>query len=429
MTMDSRGCDLTGAWTVSVSIPSPDGGRIVASVDVPRPEVVTVHHEPYERLPLFNLSAWAGWQRGRPLAGLKAQECTACFALHPDSVVVAAGSADDATRYERGLDWEADLAWGSVGRLPGGRIGPEQPVFISYAYTPARLDSIVQDATGAIALRRGEPHIATPHPPALSEGEARLVNVFLERQADALAADCLYPILESGFPEPTQSGASVAERLLPRTLARLVNGEPLKVLAWGDSVTDGGFLDDPARERWQCQFVERLRERYPKSPIDLVTEAWGGRNTSLYLAEPPGSIHNYQEKVLDAKPDLIVMEFVNDAGLPADIYEERHRKLLEDFRRIGAEWIILTPHYIRPDWMGLTRQREIDEDPRPYVAFLRKFAAENDIALADASLRYGRLWRQGIPYNTMMKNNVNHPDARGMRIFADSLIALFPGAE
>ena len=302
-------------------------------------------------------------------------------------------------------------------------------MFISYAYTPARLDSIVQDATGAIALRRGEPHIATPHPPTLSEGETRLVNVFLERQADALAADCLYPILESGFPEPTQSGASVAERLLPRTLARLENGEPLKVLAWGDSVTDGGFLDDPARERWQCQFVERLRERHPKSPIHLVTEAWGGRNTSLYLAEPPGSIHNYQEKVLEAKPDLIVMEFVNDAGLPADIYEERHRKLLEDFRRIGAEWIILTPHYIRPDWMGLTRQREIDEDPRPYVAFLRKFAAQNHIALADASLRYGRLWRQGIPYNTMMKNNINHPDARGMRIFADSLIALFPGAE
>ena len=51
------------------------------------------------------------------------------------------------------------------------------------------------------------------------------------------------------------------------------------------------------------------------------------------------------------------------------------------------------------------------------------------VNLADASLRYGRLWRQGIPYNTMMKNNINHPDARGMRIFADSLIALFPGAE
>lgn len=39
---------------------------------------------------------------------------------------------------------------------------------------------------------------------------------------------------------------------------------------------------------------------------------------------------------------------------------------------IGAEWIILSPHYVRPDWMGLTKEREIDDDPRPYVKGDRK---------------------------------------------------------
>ena len=53
--------------------------------------------------------------------------------------------------------------------------------------------------------------------------------------------------------------------------------------------------------------------------------------------------------------------------------------------------------------MGLTRQRDIDDDPRPYVAGLRQFAAARNVALADASLRYGRLWRQGMP--------VQHADA------------------
>ena len=94
--------------------------------------------------------------------------------------------------------------------------------------------------------------------------------------------------------------------------------------------------------------------------IELVTEAWGGRNTSTYLREPPGSPHNYQEKVLDVRPDLIVSEFVNDAGLGPAQVEERYGRLLADFGRIGAEWIILTPHYVRPDWMGLTREREIE---------------------------------------------------------------------
>jgi hypothetical protein len=76
--------------------------------------------------------------------------------------------------------------------------------------------------------------------------------------------------------------------------------------------------------------------------------------------------------------------------------------------------------------MGLTKQYDIDDDPREYVKFLRNFTSKNKIPLADASLRYGRLWRQGIPYNTLMKNNINHPDARGMKIFADALMALFP---
>ena len=61
-------------------------------------------------------------------------------------------------------------------------------------------------------------------------------------------------------------------------------------------------------------FVERFA-KYQAANIELVTEAWGGRNTDSYLAEPPGSEHNYREKVLGRKPDLIVSEFVNDAGL------------------------------------------------------------------------------------------------------------------
>ena len=46
---------------------------------------------------------------------------------------------------------------------------------------------------------------------------------------------------------------------------------------------------------------------------------------------------------------------VNDAGLSPQAVEQRYSKLLTDFEKIGAEWIILTPHYVRPDWMGLNR--------------------------------------------------------------------------
>ena len=99
---------------------------------------------------------------------------------------------------------------------------------------------------------------------------------------------------------------------------------------------------------------------------------------------------------------------------------------MPDFRGIGTEWIILTPLYLGPAWLAFAREKQIGEDPRPYVAGLRQFAANHRVALADASIRWGRLWRQGIPYRTLLLNGINHPDARGMKIFADSLMALFP---
>jgi hypothetical protein len=230
----------------------------------------------------------------------------------------------------------------------------------------------------------------------------------------------LFPILETVYPEEPSRGPSPAETFLPRTMARLRSGEPLKILAWGDSVTTAG--------RFQPLFLAHLWRRFPQAEIELVTEAWPGKNTLDYLAESPGSGRNFSEKVLAQKPDLILSEFVNDASLresPGET-QARYERIREAFRVIGAEWILLAPHYVKPDWMGLDRQRNIDDDPRPYVRFLREFARNNQIALADASRRYGRLWRQGIPYLTLMENGINHPNLAGHQILADSLLALFP---
>jgi lysophospholipase L1-like esterase len=257
----------------------------------------------------------------------------------------------------------------------------------------------------------------------LEDGDTHLANVFIDVTTTALTDDLIFPILEKAFPEPPRTTPTPAEQLLPKTVARLKSGQPLRILAWGDSVTCGSFVDE--QDRWQCQFVRRLQQAFPGAVIELLTEAWDGRSTGSYLQEPPGSIHNYQEKVLDLKPDLVISEFVNDAGTAPEIICDRYQKLHQDFTAIGAEWIILTPHYVRPDWMGLTSQKNIDADPRPYVKTIRKLAADNGIALADAALRHGRLWRQGIPYNTLMTNAINHPNAAGLKLFADALIALF----
>lgn len=409
---------LAGDWQVKVE---KDG--LTGTVSVDAPETVRVTDEKVGRLPVFNTQG-AAYARGAKLSGVRAQECSVRYALDPESLTVRA--APGGALFVRGKDYEAELTWGCVGRLEGGAIGAETPVAVSYVYGTMRLDAVVLTADQKIVLRRGVPHVSLPVQPELAAGETRLANVWVTAGLKKLSEANLFPVLETAYPEPPKTVPAPAERLLPKTMAKLNAGGQVRILAWGDSVTDGGYLPERDVNRWQEQFARRLRARYPKARIVLMTEAWGGRNTGSYRAEPPGSPKNYKEKVLDLKPDLIVSEFVNDAGLNEAGVFQRYGLIRDEFAAIGAEWIILTPHYVRPDWMGLASEKGIDEDPRPYVKALRKFTAENRLALADASLRYGRLWRLGLPYSTLLMNNINHPNPYGMGVFADALMALFP---
>ena len=413
--------ELAGDWKVRVAHTAA-GVMAAGTFVVAPPDIVEVLNEKIPTLPLFN-STVPGWVKGVALKEVKAAECTVIRALDPDSLVVKTAPGREGAILERGRDWEADSEWGTVGRLAEGRVAEGQPVWASYRAALRRIDSVVRLTDGTLELVHGEPQIVLCEPPSIPAGSERLVNVYLPGRIETLSDANLFPILESVCPPLAPDQPPQARARLPETLRRLEAGEKLKILAWGDSVTTYG--------RWQSMFVERLKARYPQADIELVTEAWGGRNTGSYLAEPPGSEHNYREKVLDARPHLIVSEFVNDAGMtPADV-DRQYGRLLADFRDIGAEWIVLTPHYVMPEWMGpgfLERgQRDIDDDPRPYVAGLKAFVAAHPepVALADAARRYGRLWRQGIPYLTLMENNINHPNVAGHRIFADALDEVF----
>lgn len=410
---------LVGDWEIKVKSTNPP---VEAELDVTPPIVNTVTAEEFKSLPVYNPTG-GGWNNGAKLAGNIAEACATPELIDVPTLVLRAAADPNSATFVRGKDWEIENSWGTFGRLAGGAITEQTPVFASYKHTSLRLDAIVLGTDGKLTIRQGKGAPAAPQVPAIAAGETHLANIWIPGPISKLTADHLFPISESAFPNSVASDKSAIEKSLPRVLAKLQNGEPLRILAWGDSVTECVYL--PQQEKWQEQFATRLRAAYPKAKIELLSEGWGGRSTASYLAASPGSGRNFKEKVLDVKPDLIISEFVNDAGLSPDAVETQYGKMLTDFQSIGAEWIILSPHYVRPSWMALTREKEIDNDARPYVAGLRAFATKHPVALADASARYGRLWRQGIPYSSLMVNSINHPNTAGMKIFADALMELF----
>jgi lysophospholipase L1-like esterase len=419
---------ISGPWAIEVGPGSVvTAGRTLrlpnaVPVGVPPPERVCIRDEAHAGLPVFNKDA-PGWLKGAHLTKLTTEECSATGLLYPETVRVKS-AAGNTTPFKLGVDYELDPFWSAIGRVPGGAIADGQPVFVDYDYSPSRLDSVVVDKEGKARLVTGAPDPAVALPPQPGPGETAVVNVWVPGRCERLTEENLYPIEFKEAPSVPVVSAT-AERLLPKTLAKLREGKTITVVAFGDSVTHGGGVDGHENLWYQHQFAALLKQRFPQAAVQMRTAAWPGAGSKTYLDAPPGGQYDFVRDVLDPRPDLVTIEFVNDAYLDEAGTAAHYAGIMKRLRDIGAEVILITPHLVRPDWLK-SDTLKFDEDPRPYVRGLRRFAAENHVALADASREWCRLWRRGIPYVTLLANSINHPDARGHQIFADTLIALFP---
>ena len=415
--------NLTGDWQVTVGPGTVHlGGRDIAlaqpvALTVTPPAKVVVTGEAIGDVPVFNPKG--NWRKGVYLHGVQAQECSTTGLLIDGSVVV---KRDTGEALERGKDFEVDPFWGSVGRLEGGALAAGQKVLVDYAYVPLRIDSIVALPDNSLRLVAGTPGVGSVPLPTLPEGAVAIVNLWHHGPADKLDDTNLYPIDPQAMAPVV---VPVAEKLLPRTLAKLRAGQDVKIVAWGDSVTAGGGVGGQKELWYQNQFATALGERFPQAKVQMITAGWGGQSSAGYMAAPRGGPKDFIRDVLEPKPDLIVMEFVNDAYLNGDGLKNQYKGIMQQLQGCGAEVILIAPHFVRPDWMGVPTAK-FDHDPRPYVRDLKLFAADNNLALADGSSRWEKLWRQGIPYMSLEANSINHPDARGMRLFSDALMALFP---
>ncbi len=331
--------------------------------------------------------------------------------LEPGSLTVTSAK-DNGTVYQAGRDYFLDAFWGALSRLPNGRIAKGQPVSIAYTYGRRRVDRIEILPDGTVTLRRGEPDVDCPSMPPATPGAVTLATVYRPYHAKTVQPHHVYvvdPVVAAERPKPDP--APVA-----RTLGKLREGQPVMIVCWGDSVTVGGDASRPER-RYVDLFATRLKERFPKSDIKVINAGIGGTSTH-------GRLKKYPEEVLAHKPDLITVEFVNDMRLPKKTLLANWTSAIKQARTIGAEFVIITPHFVMPSWMAkrYARGRENRED----CLALRQLAGDADVGLADAALRWELLEDAGVPYEILLMNGINHPDDRGHELFVDELMRLFP---
>ena len=363
-----------------------------------------------------------GFAIGTRLAGPTAWDINALGALIPHTLTVRKSPAGEVL--ELGQDYLLAPEHALLGIGPESCVTPAECVYATYAYSLMRLDSVYADTAGNIGYTPGIPHITTPHPPHIPETSVRLANVFLPYQTANLASEHVYSLLAAGDDTPTATMAGA----VPRTLQKLRSGDRVVIVCWGDSVTAGGNASD-SRYRDVDVFTSGLRHMFPQTEIEVHNVSVGGSCSAnwLYPELYPFAMPERQreldfERIIALRPDLVTQEFVNDTGLGPEMWKKAYQDIRQRLAQIGAEWMLITPHFTHPGWMGIDMR---GTENRAYVQFIKDFAAAHGIALADASARWAHLWQEGLPYLTLLHNSVNHPDNRGHRLFAEEMWKCF----
>jgi len=341
--------------------------------------------------------------------------------VDPNSVILK----KDGELMERGKDYGVDPIFSTIGTLPGGRLKPGDKVEVDYRYSCQRVDSLVSDQDGTQRVLQGASVVGAPKQPVLPEGVTRLANYYIAPFSNGTDAERFDVTVEPRLqPTETKMGR------VPRTLAKLEAGEKVKIVCWGDSVTNGG--DASSKEKsFPFQLGRLLREKFPKATIDLEVVAVGGSGTVHWLFPEIQKHPTEQEKcnwdrVVGGHPDLVVMEFVNDSYLRGEAFQKHYDEALRRVRGLNAELILVAPHFVYPEEMGFADLRGTDK--RPYIQQLKDFAEKNELALADVSGAWGNLWRRGIPYLSYLKNCINHPDDEGHLLMAQEIARCFDAA-
>jgi lysophospholipase L1-like esterase len=204
------------------------------------------------------------------------------------------------------------------------------------------------------------------------------------------------------------ASASAADARLQAVLQRLDAGQPITIATLGGSITTG-YAANPPRERgWAAQVAARLGKR---GPVRLVNAGVSGTDSAA-------AVQRLQAHVLDAAPDLVIVEFgVNDQWLDPQVrgssYEALLRRLLSAPRPPAVVALLLTQQGNRE---------------RDAVELQAALAARYGITAID----FGR-WMQaradaGRERWERLYDEPVHPNQRGHDLIAEAVVEAFAEA-
>jgi len=197
---------------------------------------------------------------------------------------------------------------------------------------------------------------------------------------------------------------------LPHVAGRLVAGQPVVIVAFGSSSTEG-FGSSAPEFTYPNRLAAQLKRQYPTADITVVNAGRGGEDA-------PEMLKRLQTAVIDRKPDLVIWQVGTNAVL-RDLDPVETGKLVEDgvarIQAAGSDVVLVDPQYS-------PRVTERGERVSTMVKLLGKIAALRHIGIFPR-FEVMRDWheKQALPVDSFVIADGLHMNDWGYACFAQLL--------
>jgi len=197
---------------------------------------------------------------------------------------------------------------------------------------------------------------------------------------------------------------------LPHVASKLASGQPVVIIAFGSSSTNG-FGSTSPEFTYPNRLAAQLRRQYPTADITVITRGKGGDDA-------PEMMKRLQAEVIDMHPDLVIWQVGTNAVL-RNLDPAETAKLVDDgvarIQSAGSDVVLVDPQYS-------PRVTERGESASQMVQLLRKVASLHHIGIFPR-FEVMRDWheKQAIPIDDFVIADGLHMNDWGYACFAQLL--------
>src|SRR5579871_433060 len=217
----------------------------------------------------------------------------------------------------------------SISAHAQGASQPAPPVNNKPASDNATTTNAATDQTNPLAVNRAQP---------ADEAQAKSLTakaIDKVRAAAKSAGDIF-----SRVPCLPPKGGAQSFGSLPRVAKKLVDGEPVVIIAFGSSSTVGTGASGP-EFTYPSRLAAQLKRHYPTASITVINAGVGGEDA-------PEMMKRLQTAVIDKHPDLVIWQVGTNAVL-RDLDPGETGKLVEDgvarIQAAGSDVVLVDPQY------------------------------------------------------------------------------------